>query len=102
MDPERPKSDWEARVARAKRDGSWYGPDEEPSPFSPRIKRIRFWSAFALTLFAATVLDALLHFALHRPGSPISGGALLDDLFRGLFPAFLVGWSFTRAPRRKP
>jgi hypothetical protein len=102
VDAERPRTEWEARVAKAKRDGTWYGPDEEPVTYPPRTKRARFWSAFALTLLATIVLDTLLHIALHRPGSLVSGGALLDGLFQGLFPAYLVGWSFTRPPRRKP
>lgn len=102
MDAHRPMNDWEARVAKAKRDGSWYGPDEEPSPYPPRAKRVRFWSAFALTLVAMVVLGALLHLILRRPGSPLSADVLVDYVFQGIFPAFLAGWASTRPPRKKP
>ena len=95
-------TDWEARVAKAKREGGWYGPDEEPSPYPPRTKRRRFWTAFVLTLAATVVLGVLLHLVSGRPGSPISGDVLLDGVFRGLFPATFVGWTVTRPPRRKP
>ena len=94
-------TDWEARVAKAKRDGGWHGPDEEPGPYPPRIKRLRFWTAFASTLAAMVVLGVLLHLLSGHSGSPISSDVLLDGLFRGLFPAFFIGWTFTRPPRRK-
>ncbi len=101
MTDDRPLTEWEARVARAKSEGTWFGPDEEPSPYPLRVRRLRFWCAFSLALVTMMVLGALLHIAWGRPGSPISGGALVDGLFRSLVPAFFVGWSSTRPPRRK-
>lgn len=100
VDADRPVTDWEARVAKAKQEGTWYGPDEEPSPYPPGIKRKRFLTGFALTVVAGVVLGPLLHLVTGRPGSPISGDALLDSLFRGVLLGFFVGWSCTRAPRR--
>ena len=95
-------TDWEARVAKAKRDGSWYGPDEEPSPYPPRAKWVGFWSAFTLTLVAVVVLGALLRLVAGRPGSPLSGAVLVDNVFQGIFPALFAGWAATRPPRRRP
>ena len=46
MDDDRPQTDWEARVAKAKRDGTWGTDDEEPSPYPPAERRKRFWLAF--------------------------------------------------------
>lgn len=95
-------TDWEARVAKAKRDGGWYGPDEEPSPYPPRIKRRRFLVSFALTLVVSVVAHALLHLVTGRTGPTISADVLLDGVFQGLLLAFFVGWGSTRPPRRKP
>lgn len=94
-------TDWEARVATAKRDGGWYGPDEEPSPYPPRIRRRRFLVSFALALVASVVAHALLHLVTSRPGPMISADVLLDGVVQGLLLAFFVGWSSTRPPRKK-
>ena len=101
MDEERPQTDWEARVARARQEGTWSHPDEEPSPYPPHERRKRFWLAFAATLAAALVVGSVLHLVLGRPGSPVAPGVLLDSSTTGLFPALLLGWVVTRGPRKR-
>ena len=100
-EPERPPTDWEARVARAKREGTWYGPDQEPSPYPPAIKRRRFLVGFLLTLAAGLLLGALLEVLLGRPGSPWAAGAWIDGLIRSFFPAVFAGWACTRGTRKR-
>lgn len=101
MDDDRPLTDWEARVAKAKRDGTWGTDDEEPSPYPPAERRKRFWLAFGLTLAAVLVVGSVLHVVLGRPGSPLAPGHLLDRLIAGFFPAFFIGWGATRGPRKR-
>ncbi|SDV03530.1 hypothetical protein SAMN04488544_3812 [Microlunatus sagamiharensis] len=101
-EPERPPTDWEARVARAKRDGTWSrDPDEPPSPYPTAVKRRRFLVGFLLTLAAGILLGALVEVLLGDPGSPWAPGTLLEGFIRSVFPAALVGWGCTRGPRTR-
>lgn len=101
MDDERPLTDWEARVAKAKRDGTWGTDDEEPSPYPPRERRMRFWLGFGVTLLAGVVVQTLIHLLRGRPGSPFGLGNLADAAASSLLIAFFAGWYWTRPPRRK-
>lgn len=101
MDPERPQTDWDERVAKAKRDGTWFTPDEEPSPYPPRERRRRFRVGFVVAFAASLVLRTLLHVVLGEPGSHLSFGHLLDAVIGSLFIAFFVGWMSTRPPRKR-
>ncbi|WP_091177391.1 hypothetical protein [Microlunatus flavus] len=100
---ERPPTDWEARVAKAKREGTWYGPDEEPSPYPPRVRLVRFLVGTGVGLALAVVLGSVVHLVTGRPGSPFTVDALLHSLVSSVFLALWVGWSWTRPPRpRRP
>lgn len=101
MDDERAPTDWEARVAKAKRDGTWGTDDEEPSPYPPVERRRRFWVGFVSAFVGCLVLGAVLHVVRGRPGSPVGLDALLDSLAPAFFAAFLVGWSATRGSRKR-
>ena len=99
-EPERPPTEWEARVAKAKREGSWdRDPDEPPSPYPPAVKRRRFLVGFLLTLAAGILLSALVEVLLGEPGSPWAPGTLVEGVIRSVFPAALVGWARTRGSR---
>jgi len=96
-DPERPPTDWQARVAKAQREGTWNrDPDEPPSPYPPAVKRRRFLVGFLLTLAAGVLLGALVDVVLGRPGSPWAAGAWIDGLIRSFFPAVFAGWVCSR------
>jgi hypothetical protein len=100
-EPERPQTDWEARVARARREGTWdRDPDDLPSPYPAAVKRRRFLVGFVLTLAAGILLGALVEVMLGRPGSPWALGSLIEGFIRSVFPAAFVGWGCTRGPRK--
>ena len=101
-EPERPPTDWEARAARARREGTWdRDPDELPSPYPPSVQRRRFWAGFVIAFVVTFLLGALVHVLLGRPGSPWVAGELLDGLVRSVFAAAIVGSSCTRGPRKR-
>lgn len=101
MDDERPRTDWEARVTRAKREGTWYAPNEEPSPYPPRERRKRFWSGFGVTLVFGLLVHTVLGLITGRGGPPLSLGNVEDGLLGSVFIAVMVGWAATRPPRPK-
>ena len=101
-EPERPQTDWEARVAGAKREGAWdRDPAEPPSPYPSAVKRRRFLVGFLLTLAAGVLLGALVDILLGRPGSPWAADAWIHGLIRSFFPAVFAGWACTRGPRQR-